>query len=81
MSLLTDPTLTNLLSIIADQVSAETEEITPSNTFAELGFDSLDHMDLLMECEDQFNVEFSDEEAAKLLTVQDLYNAITRAHI
>ena len=76
-----DTTLINLLSIIADQVSAETEEILPSHTFAELGYDSLDHIDLLMECEDQFNVEFSDEEASKLLTVQDLYQAITRQQL
>lgn len=55
----------------------EEEEITPSTSFTDdLGADSLDLVQLIMEIEDEFSngslkVDIPDEDAEKILTIQD----------
>lgn len=47
--------------------------ITPDSKFAEdLGADSLDVVDLVMAIEEEFNITITDDEIAKLVTVQDV---------
>jgi len=66
-----------LKKIIVDQLSVKEEEITPSANFADdLGLDSLDLVELLMDIEDEFSngslkVDIPDEDAEKIVTVQD----------
>jgi len=56
--------------IIADQLMVELEEVTDEAAFVEdLGADSLDTVELIMEFEDEFGVEISDEDAEKISTV------------
>ena len=43
--------------VIADRTGKEISEIKPESTFADLGIDSLDTVDLLMELEDAIGVE------------------------
>ena len=65
-----------LKKIIVEQLRVE-EEITPStNLVDDLGADSLDLLRLIMDIEDEFSngsvkVNIPDEDAEKILTVQD----------
>lgn len=52
-------------------------DLKPETTFEELDFDSLDIVDLMMACEDEFGVQIPED--AELKTVQDLLTLIEKA--
>lgn len=52
------------------------DKIDPEKELRELGLDSLDVVELLLELEDEFGIEFSSDELKNLKKVNDLYNAI-----
>lgn len=57
-------------AIISDKLGVDESEIIPSAKFSdELGADSLDTVELIMEFEKEFNIAVPDEEAEKLTTV------------
>jgi len=57
-------------TIICDQLMVDQDEITDESSFVEdLGADSLDTVELIMEFEDEFGIEISDEQAEKISTV------------
>lgn len=63
--------------IIAEKLSVDLEEVVPGASFIDdLGADSLDLVELIMSMEEEFDMEISDEEAEKLVTVQDVINFI-----
>jgi acyl carrier protein len=63
-------TAKRIKTIISEQLMVEPEEVTDESSFVEdLGADSLDTVELIMEFEDEFGVEISDEDAEKLNTV------------
>jgi acyl carrier protein len=63
--------------IIAEQLGLEKEDIQPEASFIDdLGADSLDIVEMIMTIEDEFDVEISDEDAEKIVTVQDAINYI-----
>ena len=56
--------------IVADLLDIDPETITPDSKFqADLGADSLDLVELIMEFEERFGGEISDEDAQKITTV------------
>ena len=56
--------------IVADLLDIDPEMITPESKFqADLGADSLDLVELIMEFEEQLGGEISDEDAQKITTV------------
>ena len=58
--------------IIIDKLGIEESEITESANFTnDLGADSLDTVELIMEFEKEFNVSIPDEDAEKIGTVGD----------
>jgi acyl carrier protein len=58
--------------IICDKLSVKPEQITPETSFInDLGADSLDIVELVMELEDKFEIQIPDEEAEKIQTVGD----------
>ncbi len=58
--------------IIAKQLGVDLEKVTPGASFVEdLGADSLDTVELVMAFEEAFNVEIPDDDAEKILKVQD----------
>jgi len=58
--------------IIAKQLGVDKEKVTSEASFVEdLGADSLDTVELVMAFEEAFNVEIPDEDAEKILKVQD----------
>ncbi len=57
-------------TIISEQLMVELEEVTDESSFVEdLGADSLDTVELIMEFEDEFGIEISDEDAEKISSV------------
>jgi acyl carrier protein len=58
-------------SILVKQLSFPAEKIEPSTSLKGLGFDELDQVELVMALEEEFDITVSDEEAEKLLTVED----------
>lgn len=58
--------------IIVDKLGAEESEVTETASFtSDLGADSLDTVELLMEFEKVFDVKIPDEEAGNIATVAD----------
>ena len=56
--------------IVVDLLDIDESEITPESKFqADLGADSLDLVELIMEFEERFGGEISDEDAQKITTV------------
>ena len=56
--------------IVAELLDIDPEMITPESKFqADLGADSLDLVELIMEFEERFGGEISDEDAQKITTV------------
>ncbi len=63
--------------MVASQLGRSEEEISLESAFIEdLGADSLDLVELIMAMEDEFGLEISDEEAERIVTVQDAINHI-----
>jgi len=61
-----------LKKIIADQLSVNEDDVVPEASFIDdLNADSLDLVELIMSLEEEFSVKISDDDAAKILTVQD----------
>lgn len=56
------------------------DEIRPETTFVDdLGADSLDIFQIIMGIEEEFDIEIDNEEAEKIVTVQDAVDQIKKA--
>ncbi|MGC9529854.1 MAG: acyl carrier protein [Candidatus Bipolaricaulaceae bacterium] len=65
--------------IIAEQLMADLEGVTDEASFIDdLGADSLDTVELIMEFEDEFGIEIPDEDAEKIQTVGEAIAYIDR---
>ncbi|MBB5172111.1 acyl carrier protein [Texcoconibacillus texcoconensis] len=70
-------TLDRIAKIVTDRLGVDEADIKPEATFKEdLGADSLDVVELVMELEDEFDMEISDEDAEKIATVGDVIQYI-----
>ena len=57
-------------SIIVDKLGVDEKEVTPEASFTnDLGADSLDTVELIMEFEKEFNIAIPDDQAEKISTV------------
>lgn len=66
-----------VVSIIVDKLGVEESEVTDEASFTnDLGADSLDTVELIMEFEKEFNLSIPDEEAEKIETVGNAVNYI-----
>uniref|UniRef100_UPI0040566A5E acyl carrier protein n=1 Tax=Alistipes sp. TaxID=1872444 RepID=UPI0040566A5E len=66
-----------VVKIIVDKLGVKESEVTPEATFTgDLGADSLDTVELIMEFEKAFGVQVEDEAAEKFQTVGDVINYI-----
>ena len=69
--------LEQIVEIIAKQLKAEKENITPeTNIMEDLNADSLDVVELLMAIEENFGVTVPDEDVQGLKTVQDIVSYV-----
>ncbi|MFC7442416.1 acyl carrier protein [Laceyella putida] len=72
-------TLERVKKIIVERLDVDAAEVTLEASIKEdLGADSLDVVDLIMELEDEFDLEISDDEAAKISTVGDIVEYISK---
>jgi acyl carrier protein len=70
-------TLERVRKIIVERLNVDPSEVTMEAGIKEdLGADSLDVVDLVMELEDEFEMEIADEDAEKITTVADVVNYI-----
>jgi acyl carrier protein len=68
---------TRVKAIIAEQLGVEESSVTNEKYFVkDLGADSLDTVELVMKLEDEFNIEISDDDAEKIVTVQSALDYI-----
>jgi len=68
---------TRVKAIIVDKLGVDENEVTPEASFTnDLGADSLDTVELIMEFEKEFNLSIPDEEAEKISEVGDAINYI-----
>lgn len=59
-------------AIIVDKLGVDETEVTPEASFTnDLGADSLDTVELIMEFEKEFNITIPDDQAEKIATVGD----------
>src|SRR5688572_10371032 len=66
-------------AIIADKLGVDEKEITPQASFTnDLGADSLDTVELIMEFEKEFNIAIPDEQAEKISTVGEAIEYIKK---
>ncbi|MBD47616.1 MAG: acyl carrier protein [Dehalococcoidia bacterium] len=74
-------------SIVVDRLGVDEEKVVPEASFVDdLNADSLDLVELIMAFEEEFStdgskVEIADEEAEKILTVQDAIDYLTNQGI
>lgn len=63
--------------IIVEQLGVNEDEVKPDAAFVEdLGADSLDLTELIMAMEEEFDIEIADEDAQKIVKVQDAIDYI-----
>ncbi len=63
--------------IIAEKLGVDITEVVPEASFVnDLGADSLDLVELIMTMEEEFEMEITDEDAEKLITVKNAIDFI-----
>ncbi|GBD20137.1 acyl carrier protein [Thermomicrobium sp. CFH 73360] len=69
--------LERVQAVVAEQLGVDPSEVTLDAEFVkDLNADSLDLVELIMQLEEEFGIEISDEEAANIVTVRDAINFI-----
>ena len=72
---------TKVIAIVVDKLGVEESQVTPEANFtSDLGADSLDTVELIMELEKEFNISIPDDQAEKIATVGDAIAYIENAH-
>ncbi len=70
--------LERVTKVVVDRLGVDESEVKLEASFREdLGADSLDVVELVMEFEDEFETEISDDDAEKIATVGDAVTYIT----
>ena len=69
-----------VIDIVAEQLGVDKEKVKPETSFVnDLGADSLDTVELVMELEEEFNVNIPDDAAEKIETVGQAIEFINSA--
>lgn len=65
-------TFTDLVNLCKERLELVNYVVKPDTTFEEMGLDSLDLAELIMDIEEEYELEISDEDLAKFKTLQDV---------
>lgn len=65
-----------LIEIVVDKLECEASEIKEDTRLNDLGADSLDEIEILMEVEKEFHIYIKDEEADKIITCGDAFELV-----
>lgn len=69
-----------VIDIVAEQLGVDKEKVTPETSFVnDLGADSLDTVELVMELEEEFDINIPDDAAEKIQTVGQAVEYIEKA--
>ena len=69
-----------VIDIVAEQLGVDKEKVTPETSFVnDLGADSLDTVELVMELEEEFDINIPDDAAEKIQTVGQAIEFIEKA--
>ena len=69
-----------VIDIVASQLGVDKEKVTPETSFVnDLGADSLDTVELVMELEEEFDINIPDDQAEKIKTVGEAVEHIKQA--
>ncbi len=72
--------LEKVKEMLEDALQINPEEITmKSELVGDLGINSLELADLILMCEEKFDIEIKDDEIHKFITVGDVVNYLTEA--
>ncbi len=52
-----------IIAVLADHLEMDPSEITEESTFADLGVDSLEAVEIMMKLDDEFGIEINPQEA------------------
>jgi len=64
-------TIDKVIEVVIDKLGVEEDKIVPDASFIDdLGADSLDTVELIMQLEEEFGIEIPDEDAEKITTVK-----------
>lgn len=58
-------------------IYGDVPKITPDDTFSDLGFDSLDFLEVIIEIEKEFGIHIKPNEINKSNRIQDLYDVVS----
>ena len=74
-----DNTLDKVVEIVVDKLGVEVSKVTPEAKFIDdLGADSLDTVELIMQFEEEFEIEIPDEDAEKIMPVGQAIDYINK---
>lgn len=58
-------------ALLIDKLSVDVVELKPEATFTDLGADSLDMVELIMDFEKEFHIVIPDDDAEKMMSIGD----------
>ncbi len=74
---ITEAEMNRVQEIVMKQLQIERQQLRPeARIMADLGADSLDMVEIAMRAEEEFNVTLPDDDAEKIVTMEDLYDAV-----
>lgn len=72
-------TFERVVAVVADKLDVPAEDIAADSKFVEdLNADSLDQVELIMALEDEYDITIPDEDAQKIISVQDALEYIDK---
>jgi acyl carrier protein len=74
--------MSKLKKLIVEHLGVEPTKVMPGARFVDdLGADSLDTIELVLAIEEEFAVGIPDEQAKKMVTVQDVFNFLRKSRV
>lgn len=65
-----------VIDIVSKKLSIDKAMVAKSNSFEDLGADSLDMVEIVMKLEEEFSIEINDEDAEKLASLKEVVTYI-----